>query len=322
MTWEDGRAYALLGPSGCGKTTLLNIISGLLRPAGGCWWAARTSPAAAPGAQHRPGVSVPGHLRHHDRVRQPRLSAAQPGWKTAETRGRVQEVAEMLELTDDLPRRASALPADQKQKVSLGRGLVRPDVAAVLLDEPLTAVDPQLKWLLRRTLKQIHLQLAIPFIYVTHDQTEALTFADQVVVMTEGEVVQKGRPASCSSARPHLRGPLHRQPGHEPARAHPGRRGPGGTAPGRRRRARAGDRRRPRRGHPSRVRAAHAIADGPSRRAGVGPVAGTHTLVAARLEGAAAVGQAARGAGGPAPGWVGRAAARTPAGIRQRRRVA
>jgi len=100
----------------------------------------------------------------------------------------------MLELTADLPRRASALAPYTKQKVALGRGLVRPDVAAVLLDEPLTAVDPQLKWLLRRTLKQIHLQLAIPFIYVTHDQTEALTFADQVVVMTEGEVVQTGTP--------------------------------------------------------------------------------------------------------------------------------
>jgi glycerol transport system ATP-binding protein len=111
MTWEDGGAYALLGPSGCGKTTLLNIISGLVRPS---------------------------------------------------------------------------------QKISLGRGLVRPDVAAVLFDEPLTVIDPHLKWLLRRKLKEIHHELKLSLIYVTHDQVEALTFADQVVVMTQGEVVQVG----------------------------------------------------------------------------------------------------------------------------------
>jgi glycerol transport system ATP-binding protein len=114
------------------------------------------------------------------------------GWKTAEINRRVQQVAEMLELTPDLKHRASGLSVDAKQKISLGRGLVRPDVAAVLFDEPLTVIDPHLKWLLRRKLKEIHHELKLSLIYVTHDQVEALTFADKVVVMTQGEVVQAG----------------------------------------------------------------------------------------------------------------------------------
>ena len=88
--------------------------------------------------------------------------------------------------------RAAGLAADAKQKISLGRGLVREDVSAVLFDEPLTVIDPHLKWQLRRKLKQIHHELKLTLIYVTHDQVEALTFADQVVVMTRGRAVQTG----------------------------------------------------------------------------------------------------------------------------------
>ena len=107
-------------------------------------------------------------------------------------RERVGRVAEMLELNGILDRRAQGLPADAKQKISLGRGLVREDVAAVLFDEPLTVIDPHLKWQLRRKLKQIHQELRLTLIYVTHDQVEALTFAQQVVVMTRGRSVQIG----------------------------------------------------------------------------------------------------------------------------------
>jgi glycerol transport system ATP-binding protein len=106
----------------------------------------------------------------------------------------VGQIAEMLEMSHQLNMRAAGLSADQKQKISLGRGLVRPDVSAVLFDEPLTVIDPHLKWQLRRKLKQIHHELKLTLIYVTHDQVEALTFADQVVVMTRGKVVQLGTP--------------------------------------------------------------------------------------------------------------------------------
>ena len=98
----------------------------------------------------------------------------------------------MLELSGQLDRRAAGLAADAKQKISLGRGLVREDVSAVLFDEPLTVIDPHLKWQLRRKLKQIHHELKLTLIYVTHDQVEALTFAQQVVVMTRGRAVQVG----------------------------------------------------------------------------------------------------------------------------------
>ena len=105
---------------------------------------------------------------------------------------RVTEIAAMLDLTGVLNRRARGLTADAKQKISLGRGLVRSDVSAVLFDEPLTVIDPALKWELRPKLKAVHRALDLLMIYVTHDHIEVLTFADQVVVMNEGKAVQIG----------------------------------------------------------------------------------------------------------------------------------
>jgi glycerol transport system ATP-binding protein len=107
---------------------------------------------------------------------------------------RVRDIAEMLEMTGELNKKARGLTADAKQKISLGRGLVRQNVAAILFDEPLTVIDPHLKWMLRMQLKALHKKTDRTMIYVTHDQTEALTFADKVVVMYEGDVVQMGTP--------------------------------------------------------------------------------------------------------------------------------
>jgi glycerol transport system ATP-binding protein len=194
ITWNDGGAYALLGPSGCGKTTLLNIISGLVTPTRGkVLFDGRDVTALPPQQRNIAQVFqfpvIYDTMTVFDNLAFPLRNR---GWKEGDTRKRVQEVAELLELASDLKHRASGLTADAKQKISLGRGLVRPDVAAVLFDEPLTVIDPHLKWLLRRKLKQIHQQLKLSLIYVTHDQIEALTFADTVVVMTQGEVVQSG----------------------------------------------------------------------------------------------------------------------------------
>ena len=116
------------------------------------------------------------------------------GIEKMEVTKRVHEVADILDLIPFLKKKAAGLTADAKQKISLGRGLVRSDVAAILFDEPLTVIDPHLKWDLRRKLKEIHEQLKLTMIYVTHDQMEALTFADKVVVMLEGEIVQIGTP--------------------------------------------------------------------------------------------------------------------------------
>ena len=106
----------------------------------------------------------------------------------------MREIAELLDLGPMLAARASGLTADGKQKISLGRGLVRSDVNVIMLDEPLTVIDPHLKWRLRSKLKELHQRIGLTMVYVTHDQTEAMTFADQVVVMHEGTVVQAGTP--------------------------------------------------------------------------------------------------------------------------------
>jgi len=192
--FRDGGAYALLGPSGCGKTTMLNIISGLLAPSQGrVLFDGRDVTHASP--QQRNIAQVFQFPVLYDTMTVAENLAfplKNRRLDPAHIRQRVGQIAEMLELSGQLNHRAANLTADQKQKISLGRGLVRDDVAALLLDEPLTVIDPHLKWQLRRKLKQIHQELKLTLIYVTHDQVEALTFADEVVVMTRGRAVQTG----------------------------------------------------------------------------------------------------------------------------------
>ena len=194
MTFEDGGAYALLGPSGCGKTTMLNLISGLLAPShGGVSFdgrdVTRLSPQERNIAQVFQFPVIYDTMTVAENLAFPLKNRRVPAERI---RQRVGQIAEMLELSGELDQRAAGLAADAKQKISLGRGLVREDVSAVLFDEPLTVIDPHLKWQLRRKLKQIHHELKLTLIYVTHDQVEALTFAQQVVVMTRGKAVQIG----------------------------------------------------------------------------------------------------------------------------------
>jgi len=205
MTWQDGGAYALLGPSGCGKTTLLNIISGLITPSQGKVLFDGRDVTKLPPEQRNIAQVFQFPVIYDTMTVGENLAfpLKNRGWKTADIERRVAQIAEILELSGELKHRASGLTADAKQKISLGRGLVRPDVAAVLFDEPLTVIDPHLKWLLRRKLKEIHHELKLSLIYVTHDQIEALTFADQVVVMTEGEVVQIGSAQALFEAPEH-----------------------------------------------------------------------------------------------------------------------
>lgn len=194
--WEDGGAYALLGPSGCGKSTLLNIISGLLEPSDGevLFDGKRMNdilPQNRNIAQVFQFPVVYDTMTVFDNLAFP-LRNMQASDAKIETK--VNEIAEILELTPVLYKKAANLTADEKQKVSMGRGLVRDDVSAILFDEPLTVIDPQLKWKLRRKLKQIHEKFNITMVYVTHDQLEASTFADKIALMYEGQVVQFGTP--------------------------------------------------------------------------------------------------------------------------------
>jgi glycerol transport system ATP-binding protein len=197
LVWEHGGAYALLGPSGCGKTTLLNIISGLVTPSEGRLLFDGADVTRLPTEKRNIAQVFQFPVIYDTMTVAENLAFPLKNRHLARPliERRVAEVADMLDLTADLGRRARGLAADAKQKISLGRGLVRTDVTAMLFDEPLTVIDPTLKWTLRSKLKAVHRARDLLMIYVTHDQTEALTFADKVVVMNEGKAVQIGTPA-------------------------------------------------------------------------------------------------------------------------------
>ncbi|ACV69383.1 ABC transporter ATP-binding protein [Desulfohalobium retbaense] len=196
ICWDNGTANALLGPSGCGKTTLLNIISGLLTPSQGRVLidgrdVTTQQPRERKIAQVFQFPVVYDAMSVYDNLAFPLRNAKYP---RQEIDAKVREVAEILDLTDLLKAAAAKLNPADKQKISLGRGIVREDTAAILLDEPLTVIDPKLKWYLRRKLKEVQEELGRTMIYVTHDQHEALTFADQVTVIRDGVLVQNGTP--------------------------------------------------------------------------------------------------------------------------------
>lgn len=196
LDWNDGGAYALLGPSGCGKSTLLNIISGLRAPSEGKILfddkdVTHLPPDQRNIAQVFQFPVIYDTMTVYDNLAFPLRNR---GMAERDVDVRVKQIAEMLEVSEMLTQGAAGLSPDNKQKISMGRGLVRDDVNVVMFDEPLTVIDPHLKWKLRSKLKELHQRIRATMIYVTHDQTEALTFADQVVVMQEGEVVQIGTP--------------------------------------------------------------------------------------------------------------------------------
>ena len=188
--FEDGGAYALLGPSGCGKTTLLNIISGLLQASEGRVLFDRhdvtaLSPQERNIAQVFQFPVIYDTMTVYDNLAFPLRNRGAP---EPDVDRKVHEILDMIGLADWAKRRARGLTADQKQKISLGRGLVRSDVSAILFDEPLTVIDPHMKWMLRSQLKQLQKRFGYTMVYVTHDQTEALTFAERVVVQFHPDV--------------------------------------------------------------------------------------------------------------------------------------
>ncbi len=196
ITYENGSAIALLGPSGCGKTTLLKIISGILTPTKGQILFDGEDVTGIPArnrhvAQVFQFPVVYDSMNVYGNIAFPLMN---DGVDTDKIRERVYEVAEILEITNLLKFPVSKLTPADKQRVSLGRGIVRPNTSAVLLDEPLTVIDPKAQWGLRRKLKQVQKELNFTMIYVTHDQHEALTFAEHVTVMQVGKINQHGSP--------------------------------------------------------------------------------------------------------------------------------
>lgn len=192
-TAPSGSTTALLGPSGCGKTTLLKIISGLLTPTEGKVYFDDEDVTELP-PQERDIAQVfqfPVVYEVRDVYGNLAFPLENKGMPEEEIERKVKNVAEMLEL-EDIHRSANDLNTTQKQLVSLGRGVIREDASAILLDEPMTDVDPRKRANLRRRIKRVQKKSNITMIYVTHDQHEALSFAKNVSVMKEGKILQTG----------------------------------------------------------------------------------------------------------------------------------
>ena len=198
MDISHGEAFSLLGASGAGKTTLLNLLSGILQPTQGRIFLDDVDVTGLPGRDRNlsqvfqfpvlyQSMTVRENLAFPLTTRGSRRNRA-------DIEARVNAVADELNIGAILKRSAKGISLFEKQLVAIGRALIRPDVSMVLLDEPLTAVEPSVKWRLRQTLKQAQQDLGVTMVYVTHDQTEALTFAERVAVLANGYILQTGTP--------------------------------------------------------------------------------------------------------------------------------
>ncbi len=206
LTLTHGEAHAVLGSSGAGKTTLLNLLAGLLRPRFGSIRfdgrdVTRLGGAARNVAQVFQFPVLYPSLRVADNIG---FALANRGWTKAAIQNRVQSLSEMLDIAPLLERWPRALSLFEKQLVAIARALARPDVAVVLLDEPLTAVEPATKWRLRRALKTVQRELSLTMVYVTHDQAEALTFAERITMLHAGRILQTSTPSEVYERPAHV----------------------------------------------------------------------------------------------------------------------
>jgi ABC-type sugar transport system ATPase subunit len=195
LTVDKGSFTALLGPSGCGKSTLLRMIAGLEAITAGQCFIDNADVTDVPPAKRRIAMVFQSYaLYPHMTVRQNiafSLSVAGQSRKVQDERAL--EVARILQLEPYLDRRPAELSGGQRQRVAIGRALVRkPEV--FLFDEPLSNLDAKLRVQMRLELAKLHAELGTTMIYVTHDQTEAMTLADKIVVLDKGIMSQVGSP--------------------------------------------------------------------------------------------------------------------------------
>jgi len=192
----EGKMLVLLGPSGCGKSTTLRLIAGLEQVSGGTVLIGGTDVTHLPPAQRKlsmvfqsyalfPHLSVAENVVFGLRVR--RVPAA-------ERAHRLKRVADLLGLDALLDRKPSQLSGGQQQRVALGRAIIA-ETAVCLMDEPLSNLDAQLRLEMRREIRSLQQKLGVTMVYVTHDQTEAMSMADQVVLLRDGRVEQDATPA-------------------------------------------------------------------------------------------------------------------------------
>jgi inositol-phosphate transport system ATP-binding protein len=193
---SEGEFVALLGPSGCGKTTTLLMLAGILRPTGGTIRFGDQVVNTIPPQQRNIGMvfqsyALYPHMTAYRNITYPlRLR----GTSEDEMRRRVEQVAERLEIGALLDRRPGELSGGQQQRVALARALIKqPDL--LLFDEPLSNLDARLRLTARSEIKRLQRELRITSVYVTHDQSEALTMADRIAVMRSGKLEAYGTPA-------------------------------------------------------------------------------------------------------------------------------
>lgn len=192
---ESKEFVALLGPSGCGKTTTLNMMAGLEQPTSGSILfdgeaVEHLPPERRDIAMVFQSVALYPHLSVYDNIAFPLRMMRRP---KAEIDRRVRQAAELMHITDLYDRKPHQLSGGQRQRAALGRAVVR-DPAVFLFDEPLSALDAKLRVDMRVEIKKLHERLGATFVYVTHDQVEALTMADRIAVMDKGELHQYGTP--------------------------------------------------------------------------------------------------------------------------------
>lgn len=196
ITAPTGSFVALLGPSGCGKSTTLRLVAGLETPTSGRVLIGDRDVTLVPPAQRGlsmvfqsyalfPHLTVAENIIFGLKVRRVR---------PAERERRLARAAEMLGLTEYLDRRPAALSGGQRQRIALGRAIVA-EAPVCLMDEPLSNLDAQLRQQMRSEIRALQQRLGMTMIYVTHDQVEAMTMADHVVLMNQGRVEQQGVPA-------------------------------------------------------------------------------------------------------------------------------
>jgi len=192
---EEGEFVVFVGPSGCGKSTLLRLIAGLEDVSDGQILINGTDATAIPPASRGLAMvfqsyALYPHMSVRNNIAFPLRMA---GLDKAEQAKRVEEAAKVLNLTDYLDRRPGQLSGGQRQRVAIGRAIVR-EPTAFLFDEPLSNLDAALRVGMRLEISELHKRLATTMIYVTHDQIEAMTMADKIVVLQAGVIEQVGSP--------------------------------------------------------------------------------------------------------------------------------
>jgi ABC-type sugar transport system ATPase subunit len=195
IAFATATVTCLLGPSGCGKTTMMRIIAGLEAPTAGDVFFDDERITDLPARKRKIGMvfQYPVVYRSISVYRNIELPLLEEKLSESERKNRIQEVIDILGLEDNVDKEISQLDGGTRQKVAIARTVAR-QPAVILFDEPITSVDAEAKVQLKRALKDLTRQLRQTIIYVTHDQTEAMTLADQIALMKEGEIVQLDAP--------------------------------------------------------------------------------------------------------------------------------